>query len=68
MTLRLQDREVGLTENTLEDIAAEVELMVAQGHGIIAHGIEGCDQRVNLQVGAARAVPSEANPVGADLK
>ena len=50
----LQDGEVGLGQRAGEDLVAEVELVVAQGHGVIVHGVEGCHQWVDLQRGIQR--------------
>ena len=43
-----QNREAGLSQNGLHGGDAPVELVVAQGHGVIAHVVHGGDDRMGL--------------------
>ena len=44
--VRPQERELGLLEDALEDRAPIVELVVAQGHRVVAKGVHDRDHRV----------------------
>ncbi len=55
-----EDRERRIAEHGLEDVAAEVELVVAQRHRVVADRVERLYQRLLLQVarefGAVRGI------------
>ena len=66
----LQEREGGLTQHAGEDIRAEVELVVAQGHGIVVHGVEGFDQRLDVHGGInnGRAIRGKSGRRGLEVE
>ena len=49
-----EDREGRLAQDGLEDRAPEVELVVAERHGVVVHGVERLDERLHLERGGER--------------